>query len=374
VHLIAGGGAMRRLSMPLVAASLALAGCTILHSSRDETASGIPYYLPKSLIVAEVKLNRKADHLDSKGDPVGPYTYSLEFDESKEGTVSKTRGDAIPDPNHRFFLTYHNNPLYNDRYCISTDPNNLLTSIEYATEDATPRIALALAQLARRGPQAFAAQPQFEVYKTMKVTFNPYDRTESRAAEKAIINALPDDVPPSFRNLKFHLPGLARFKGEPAVTCRSDRGVCFRTKVKVPMLLTDGSVSETGGQGLTPTVMVDVVNVYHTGNFDLDRTFMVEKVVRLGFEQGALTQVIMRKPSEALETVKLPLAIVDAILAVPANFVDKAGDGAKVRTALADQQKTIDEIQNQLKTGLDATGTFNAAPYTEKCVGNLKTN
>jgi hypothetical protein len=98
---------------------------------------------------------------------------------------------------------------------------------------------------------------------------------------------------------------------------------------------------------------------------------MVEKVVRLGFEQGALTQVIMRKPSEALETVKLPLAIVDAILAIPANFVAKAGDSAAIKSAMDAQKTTIDEIQKQLMTGLDAAGTYNAPPYTEKCVGRF---
>ena len=354
--------------------ALLLAGCTILRSSVDATDSAIPYYLPKTVIVAEIKISRKGDKLDSNGKALPPFTYYLDFDTSGETSAPpKTRGEVIPDLNHRFFLTYNNNPFFNDRYCIATDKNNLLTSIEYATEDATPRIALALTQLARRGPQAFTteAQPQIELYNTVKVTFNPYDWRESAAAEAAIMQALPSKN--NIGDVKFHFPGLARFKGEPTVTCRSDKGVCFRTKVRVPMLLTDGSASnKTGGGALTQTVMVDVVNVYHTGNFDLDRAFMVEKVVRLGFEQGALTQVIMRKPSEALETVKLPLAIVDAVLAVPANFAAKAGgDSVALKNALKAQQDAIDTIQNQLKTGLDASGAYNVGPYTEKCVGRI---
>jgi hypothetical protein len=370
-----------RLSMMLVAVSSALAGCTILHSSLDET-SGIPYYLPKSVIVAQVNITKLGSSLNTAGQSQGPYKYFVELDATNVSGNSgplKTRGDTVADPNHRYFLTYRSNPLYNDRYCISTDDHNLLTSIEYATEDATPRIALALAQLARKGPQAFAAQLAAETVATLTVTFNPYDVSESAAAERAILNALPDndDARKSIPNVKFHFPGLPRFNGEPTVTCRNDRGVCFRTKIKVPMLLTDGSAHQpgvkiqTGGKTLSSTVMVDVVNVYYTGNFDLDRTFMVEKVVRLGFEQGALTQVIMRKPSEALETVKLPLAVADALLAVPANFAAKATDSAALANTVKSQQDMIDTIQKQLMTGLDAPGAYNTTPYAEKCVGSV---
>ena len=337
---------MRTLGLVAAAASLLVAGCTILHSSGDETVSGIPYYLPKSIIVAEVKINKRGSD------------YFLEFDTSN----NKTRGEAIPDQGQRFHLTYNNNPFYNDRYCISTDANNLLESIEYATEDATPQIALTLAALAQKGPEAFAATVAEEVktVDTVRVTFDPFDWRQTKAAEEAIIAAYGGAV-------KFDFPGLPRFnKGRTKGTCRSDKGVCFRARVKVPMQLTNPS-----GKALTTSVLVDVVNVEHTGNFDLDRTFMVEKVVRLGFEGGALTQVIMRKPSEALETVKVPLAIVDAILAVPANFAAKAGGNtAALNTALQAQQTTLTALQTQLATAM-TTNTFNQEVYKEKCKGRV---
>jgi hypothetical protein len=99
---------------------------------------------------------------------------------------------------------------------------------------------------------------------------------------------------------------------------------------------------------------------------DLDRAFMVEKVHRLGFENGALTQVIMRKPSEALQTVKLPIAVVDAILTVPSNFIAKAtGNTQTVQDELSAQRTALNEIKTRLEAGVDATGST----YTESCNG-----
>ena len=75
----------------------------------------------------------------------------------------------------------------------------------------------------------------------------------------------------------------------------------------------------------------------------------MDKVVRLGFDNGALTQVTMRKPSEVLQTVKVPLAVVDAILAVPANFVSNAaGNTQKLNTSLKQQRDEIDLLHKQL--------------------------
>jgi hypothetical protein len=344
-----GGAVMRIGSLIAAAAALLAAGCTVLHSTDDGTVSGIPYYLPKSMVVAEVMIKKKGAN------------YFLEFVTTGNG---KTRGEIVPDQRQRFHLTYNSNIFYNDRYCISTDANNLLQSIEYASEDATPRIALALAALAQKGPQAFAiaAAGEAETVDTIRVTFDPFDWTETKAAEKIITDALPLDA--RIGSVKFDFAGFVRLSGTPKAACRSDKGVCFRAKLKVPMRLTDRN-----GGALSQTVYVDMVNVDHIGHFDLDRTFMVEKVVRLGFENGALSQVIMRKPSEVLETVKLPLAIVDTILAVPANFLAKTGGtNATLNTELQQQQATLKILQEQLATGL--SGNYDG-PYRERCKGSV---
>jgi hypothetical protein len=367
--------------MCLVAASLLLAGCTVLHSSTYEEDGGIPYYLPKSIIVAKVDAQRrlkpgrekKQDKIDSD------YDYFVSFNTNTEtvgrAQLKATRGETVPDLNHRFRLTYNANPFFKDRYCILTSESNLLQSIEYATEDATPRIALALAELARKAG-AFSRREDEEAkppedaplvdYGTVIVTFDPFSDRERQAAEQVINRTFGYNV-----NVRFDFPDLRQFRPSRE-KCRGDRGVCFRTKVQTPMLLrsaNDGA--KVKGEALTTIVLVDVVNPHFIGHFDLDRAFMVEKIVRLGFEEGALTHVIMRKPSEVLQTVKLPVAIVDTILAVPANFIaNTAGGATNVNTELQTQRQTINRIEQKLtESGVLQDNAANANIYRERCEG-----
>ena len=111
---------------------------------------------------------------------------------------------------------------------------------------------------------------------------------------------------------------------------------------------------------------------------DLSRAFLVEKVLRLGFTEGALTHVIMRKPSEALQVAKLPLAVVDTILAVPANFFSQIGSNSEAlktevanrKDALAAIDQRLNAIQARLDTSPDLTDSEKAA-FSLKCNGAL---
>lgn len=357
---------MRSCGLPLVAASVLFGGCTMLHSSNNPMDGGIAYHLPRTVITAKVDLWRRplpGKKADSTNE--ADFEYLAGLDMAVEGGQKATRGDVIPDLSERFTLAYSSNPFFNDRYCVVADTNGLLKSIEYATEDKTPQIVLALAELGQKlAAGGFVSDrpadaPDKPVTSAI-VTFNPFD-SRDRAAAARVVNT-------TFNNkaiVSFEFPDLVGQKRGVDNKCYGSGGVCFRTVVNTPIRLKDLR-TET----VTSIGMVEVVNPYYVGHMDLDRAFMVEKVHRLGFQNGALTQVIMRKPSEALQTVKLPLAVVDAILAVPANFISKAGgDSAQIKRALEEQRTTIDKIQEQLNTGLAATGTFNTAPYTETCSG-----
>jgi hypothetical protein len=366
-------------SVLLVAASLLLAGCTVLHSSTQESDGGIAYYLPKSVIVAKIDVTRRLKPEVKEGKSDSDYEYIVNFNTEGTGSEKATRGDTVPDLNQRFQLTYTQNPFFNDRYCVLTSPSNLLQSIEYATEDATPRIALALAELGRkagrfvRRDEEEEARRADETYGSVIVTFDPFNDKDREAAEQVIYRTFNHNV-----KVRFDFPDLDYLQPNPKNKCRGDRGVCFRTKIKTPMLLRDANSEAFGkpkskakGKALTTIVLVDVVNPHYTGYFDLDRAFMVEKIVRLKFDDGALSQVIMRKPSEVLQTVKLPLAVVDTILAVPANFIANAsGASGSIATELASQRKAIGDIEAELaKTGALGATSFNAAPYQHKCEG-----
>ena len=343
--------------MLLVAVSALLGGCTMLHSSSDPSYGGIAYYLPKSLVVAKVdlwKIPRQAGMTEDE--------YLANFDmvvPTGQGQVRPTRGEIVPDPRERYALSYSSNPFFYDRYCVVTDANSLLKSVEYATEDKTPQIVLGLAELGRKvggftGDRPADTETTATPVASATVTFNPFDLDDRAAAEQAIYATFNKKV-----DVRLEFPNLSHFRRNQADSkCRGDGGVCFRTVAKTPMRLMDAKTKK-----MTASVLVEVVNPYHTGHLDLERAFMVEKVQRLGFENGALSQVIMRKPSEALQTVKLPLAVVDAILAVPSNFIAKAaGTGGSVKAELDEQRVTLKAIKDQLELGVAAPAGSIYAP------------
>jgi hypothetical protein len=366
---------MRSCSMLLAVFSSALAGCTILYSSSSPLDDGIPYYLPRTVIVAKVDLWKipGAAGVEDK--------YVVGIDTS----TANTRGETIPDLKERFVLTYSSNPLFYDRYCVLTSANGLLSSVEYATEDKTPNVVLALSELGRKLGTGFATvrdQPLGAAdapVTSATVTFNPFDPVETDAAAQVINNSFGKKVITEETtnasgqkvvtkklvnrvDVKFNFPELRYFgSNQDSRKCRGDGGLCFRTKVQTPMRLWDAVAGSW-----TTSVLVDVVNPYYVGHFDMDRAFLVEKVVRLGFNNGALNQVIMRKPSEALQAVKLPLAVVDAVLAVPANFMSTAaGNTQAINDQLQAQRAAIDELQSKLSTADTSSGTI----YQPKCKG-----
>jgi hypothetical protein len=358
-----------RSSMLLVVASAALAGCTVLHSSSDPTDGGITYHLPRSVIVAKVDLWRIPKQPNVEGS-VDKYVVAIDTE------PAKTRGETIPDLKERFTLTYNNNPFFYDRYCVLTSENGLLRSVEYATEDKTPNIVLALSELGRKIGAAGFASPRpvdadtQEPVASATVTFNPFDAEDRDAAAQVINNTFGTHVINNRRvnkvNVRFDFPELRDYfsRQHESNKCRSDKGLCFRTKIKTPMRMWDGSA-----RAYTASILVDVVNPSYVGHFNLDRAFMVEKVVRLGFDDGALNQVIMRKPSEALQTVKLPLAVVDALLAVPANFISTAaGNTQTINDRLQTQRDEIDALHNQLAATAVADKPEETI-YRPKCKG-----
>jgi hypothetical protein len=255
------------------------------------------YYLPRSL--AQVTAERKD----------GDLTFAFEE-------------QAVADINHRYVLNYQRNPLFKDRLCVVVSSTGYLTSIEYATEDTTPRIAVALAELAakaRSGSSATARSGDVRAlvapppdFPPFSLTFDPLDTQElvrvgeeiTRRSKSGKGTKYSIDLPDAGA-----LRMAQRARGQ---TCEG-KGVCFRTKINtmVRVLENDKAIAVTTLQLVGPLV----------GNIDLDRAFLVEKVARLGFADGALTDVVIKQPSQALQAAKLPLDVLDVLLAVPTNFV-----------------------------------------------------
>lgn len=286
-----------------------VAGCAVVESKLDSDDAGLVYYLPKTMLRVEILLENVP---------------------GKESKVALKSLDIstfqVPDPRHRYTLHYRRNPFFHDRLCYTLDPDNpsLLSTVEISTEDATPEIAIALAQLAAKlsgDPSDRAAEDA----KTKAALFG------LQPNEKHIVVVVDLSEPGAFqdanrqlakrvRGLKLSIPGIEHIEGDARSACH-ERGLCFRTSVKVPITLQhNGEVVDVPGKTSTE---FEIVNHRHIGSMDIERAVMVEKVTRLGFQKGVLTHVIVRKPSEVLGAVKLPIAVVDTLLSVPVNFANR---------------------------------------------------
>ncbi len=288
-----------------------VAGCAVVESKLDSDDAGLVYYLPKTMLRVEILLEKvlgKAGVVNVKKFEVTPF--------------------QVPDPRHRYTLHYRRNPFFHDRLCYTLDPDNpsLLSSVEISTEDATPEIAIALAQLAAKISGGVDRSAEELGQKFLKIEPNEnhivlvVDLSEPGAfhdANQQIAKRVP--------GLKLVIPGIEEIEGDGRAGCH-EKGLCFRTAVKVPINLQyRGEHIRTAERttGTSPTYDFDIVNHRHIGSMDVERAVMVEKVTRLGFQSGILTHVIVRKPSEVLGAVKLPIAVVDTLLSVPVNFAKR---------------------------------------------------
>jgi hypothetical protein len=299
------------------------------------------YYLPRSL--ATVKTKRTGGELEFK------------FEEQ-----------VIADVSQRYVLNYQSNPLFKDRLCVMVSNTGYLTSIEYATEDATPRIAVALAELAAKatpGPSASTRSAdgarEFDAPSDVpefSLTFDPLDAQELARVGEEITRRLNPGKRTKYRIDFPDVGSLMMAMRARRQTCEG-KGVCFRTKINtmVRVLENDKAVALTTLQLVGPLV----------GNIDLDRVFLVEKVARLGFNNGALTDVIIKQPSQALQAAKLPLDILDVLLAVPTNFVGnltgtKAAQDAYV-ASLESRTAALQRITASMQAIAQRTASENGA-------------
>jgi hypothetical protein len=312
--------------------------------------SGIAYYLPRSLVTVDTD-RTEGTALTSKTN----FTFA-------EQTIADTR--------QRYVLNYQGDPFFKDRLCVVVGTSGFLSSIEYASEDTTPRIAVALAELAAktisvpsaRPPGAgFAPRPITAVEK-FSVTFDPLDTVDLDMVGNRITRELQEgsgDPPGTKYSIDFpDAAALKLAKRARGQNC-DGKGVCFRTKIRTMVRVLkqkDPTKDEKEAFAISTVDMVGPV----VGNIDLDRLFLVEKVTRLKFEEGALTEFIMRRPSQALQAAKLPLDILDVLLAVPTNFIGNLTGTKEAQEAYVTSLQNRTEALRTIQTNLAAIGARTA--------------
>lgn len=285
----------------------------------------------------------------------------------------------VPDPDMRFVVAYKGNAMADDDITVKVGKNSLLDAVNVTTEDKTVEVVKKIIEIGKNivrigahGP-AGDALPKEEVI--FKASFDP-----SSSTEVARINAMLLQVPGGPYEVTYHgryAPRRSPLPRDfPAKPQKPDKpipypGVLFRPAIACELELARKGVAQEVTTLLLP-------NQAETISMPVNRSAFIKKVQNLDFEDGMLVQATLKKPSEALGGVEIPLEITRAILALPGEIV---GDNIaalksqqdKETQALATleaqrnvQRKAMEEETKDLKSELDYINAKKALDEAKK--------
>lgn len=322
---------MIRLSALLLLA-IVLSSCAVTESHYDDQELGLVYYLPRTLLNITVTKTDKAFAISAKE-------------------------KRVADLSQRLVLKYRPNGFFDDRICTSVGTDNLLESIEVATDDRTPEILVSLARLSGRlaaspfnnqvAPETSAASDTFSM------VIDPLNPTDIAAFNYAASDHFypPHGAKTARQNaFSLQIPDLEYLSLGTDQICEQNE-ICYRTAASVPIYLKS--------EYATASTDVSVVSQRHLGQISVRRAFLVEKISKFRFDKGVLQAAAIKKPSEVLEAVRLPLTIIDAVLAgllaAPANAIGQALSGLSADekltliSQLSENAKTIKTLETDLR-------------------------
>ena len=319
-------------------------------SNPKSSESGIPYYLPVGRIGLDL-----VEYSIEKGGKKEIIDYRIEIKES----------NFDPDPNHRHLLKFNASIMSSDHLCVTRTSSGLLKSIQFVSSDQTDDILVRLAETAvtasllvagvPTGPAplgAFLKAIPAEAKPTTiySAVIDPLEEQEIRAFSNAVAALTKDNLqnvaakqkaPPSIMGFLASKDAvqinvtrgdeLKRFR--KSAECNTN-GVCFRTKVKIPVALTFYGMPHV-------QKVVELPDYRFIGTVNIERAGMVHKTTKVGFDNGFLQSFNVNKPSEGVAAATLPLRIMSAILDVPAGFFNKIAAGFQSQTAATEAETKL---------------------------------
>ena len=312
--------------MKLLAAAvvvLLMTGCTVIQSTLVSTTGDpkpgvIGYFLPK----ASVRLQAFCD-------------------ESNKMRLKYIDTVFYPDPGHFYLLEHKSTVTSEDNIVLALTSSGLLKTVNVTTKEETGNIIITLAKAAativtpipvpKFAPEGPKEKPFYNA------EFDPTDEAEVSKCNEALkkltcnkgLNVEIDPRPqPQPKTTDLSTPPI------------SARGVFFRPLLPYKLTLTD-AVSRTEMTVLVP-------NKAPVLSIDISRAMFVTKVYEIEFDNGILTRVTIKKPSEALAAASIPIEIAKAIVAIPAELIQLKINTASGEKALLESEKARLEVEKEL--------------------------
>jgi hypothetical protein len=365
----------RRWTMAGLSAA-ACAGCVGLTS--ESGGEGLVYHLPKSILTItvreyhDIEAGRKWYQIAGEAKVATSKDNPALIESNKE-----IRDETIPDPDHRYVMHYRPSPLSDDRLCLARKPNGLLNDVVFAADDRTSEIVFNVARFVAGAvspgeKKTGFTQTEADTTTTLKVRsyttkIDPFNDQDIAIFNAALQRTFKVHLKISFKRMKELIENSAStwpqgcslkdggYDDGKAAHCprkvweaRCGRDtICYRTKLKLPVdLKLDGNTVDIN--------YASIINAWDIGSISVTRAFLVHKITKLRFEDGALLAAVIRKPSEVEQASLLPLHVMNAALSVPSGmwakaFNSNANEKAELLTATNSLSSKVADLEASQK-------------------------
>lgn len=313
------------------------------------------YFLPKKVLTVEIKGK------DEKGGKLRGYGIDITDD-----------WKSIPDREQAYCLDYLGSITSRDEVGIIRTDEGLLRRVYTRAEDRSVAIAKTLIDTAfllgaAAGRQALGASGQTFAGPFTFDPFDPYEAARINAALRPYgycvfvsefsfpYGVLPASWCEQPRVLSIHVSKAPPLADPLPPVNISSRGVLYRPNIT--RTLTVMRKADPYGRDpwlLTMTKQVEVPNRAPVFSAEVTRSLFVDRVTDLEFNDGILTNVSVKKPSELAAFVEIPLAVVSAAVALPGTIVKLKINDANNQERLIRAQTELIAVRRSHQKDLDA--------------------
>ena len=328
---------MTRSASSLLCAALGalvgLGGCTsMLETTMLDTEAPTAclngagaYFLPKKVLTVTVQgLNAKTGKLRG---------YGMNVTDDWQSVADRAQS---------YCLDYLGSITSRDEVGIARTEQGLLQRIYTRAEDKSVQIAKMLIDTAfllgaAGGRQLIGVDDADQTVYAGPFTFDPLDPYEAAKINAALRPygycvfvegfSFPYGVPPASwceqpRILDMYVSKAPPLADPLPPAAISRRGVLYRPNITRTLTV----LRKAAPYGRDPWVLlmskkVEVPNWAPVFAVEVDRSLFVDRITDLEFDNGVLTNVSVKKPSEAAAFVEIPLAVVSAVVALPGTIV-----------------------------------------------------
>ncbi len=289
--------------------------------SVHQGTEGTHYFLPRGLIHIQLLKQR---------DP--PNTFAIKLVDVL----------LTPDINFGYKLDYRESAFSEDHLVADLTESGLMDKITLTSEDVSAQVIVKIASLAGRiaggeidfTPFGLVAQGiNYDL--VYDGEFDPFSKSELDNVNAALKNFAPSNGPEFSVDLGVDLPSQS---AASAGECGAS--VCYRPLVSVPLIFKKDGIEIYRRS-------IEIPDITKIMGINLNRAFG-ESITKVDFDDGMIKQFDIKHPSGALAVAQLPIDVLNALIAIPAELVQLRIDTSGRNKKLYDAQKAEIEAQRQL--------------------------